>query len=291
MNPQRNASTSPISLTVRQRGSGFPVLCLHGHPGSADCMGVFTDALSANFWTIAPDLRGYGQSKTGVQGAKLSPFTMQDHLTDLEALLDELGIEQCLILGWSLGGILAMELALRNPARFPGLILVATAAHPLSNLPQPTLLELLFTLVAGGLNWLKPGWRWNIEQFGRRSLFKYLLTQHSPAAYGFLAECGGPATLRTSRHAHNALNRALAQHYNRVPDLVALDCPCLVLSGADDRHILAQTSQETADKLKNSHYICYPETAHLFPWEISEQMNRDIQQWLNSRFSNKANQR
>jgi pimeloyl-ACP methyl ester carboxylesterase len=290
MNPQRNASTKPVSLNVQQQGSGFPVLCLHGHPGSADCMGVFTDALSTHFWTIAPDLRGYGNSHTGDQGA-LSPFTMQDHLTDLEALLDELGIEQCLILGWSLGGILAMELALRNPARFPGLILVATAAHPLSHLPQPTVLELLFTLVAGVLNWLKPGWRWNIEQFGRRSLFKYLLTQHSTAAYRYLAACGGPATLKTSRHAHNALNRALAQHYNRVPDLVDLDCPCLVLSGADDRHILAQTSQETAEHLKNSHYISYPKTAHLFPWEIPEQMNRDIQQWLNSKFSNKANQR
>lgn len=269
----------PVSLAVQQNGSGFPILCLHGHPGSADCMKVFTDALSEQFWTIAPDLRGYGKSQTR------SFFAMADHLTDLEALLDELGIEECLILGWSLGGILAMELALRNPTRFSGLILVATAAHPVSNLPQPSAQELLFTLIAGGLNWLKPGWRWNIDTFGRRSLLQYLFAQHHPTAYRFLAQAGGPATVKTSRHAHNALNRALAQRYNRIPDLANLDCPCLVLSGAEDRHILAQASYETAQNLKNSQWICYPETSHLFPWEIPVRINQDIQQWLRTRFS------
>jgi pimeloyl-ACP methyl ester carboxylesterase len=278
MNSQSYPHTIPIPLHVQQQGTGFPILCLHGHPGSADCMGVFTAALSTHFWMIAPDLRGYGHS----QGR--TPFTMEDHLTDLEALLDQLGIQQCLILGWSLGGILAMELALRNPARFPGLILVATAARPLSNLPQPTLPELAFTLIAGGLNWLKPGWRWNIDTFGRRSILQYLFTQHTPVAYRFLATAGGPAAVKTSRHAHAALNNAIAQGYNRLPDLAALDCPCLVLSGAGDRHILAQTSQETAKNLKNSHYICYPETAHLFPWEIPEQVNNDIQHWLQGKW-------
>jgi pimeloyl-ACP methyl ester carboxylesterase len=279
-------SSLPVPLAIQQNGSGYPILCLHGHPGSADCMKVFTDALSQQFRTIAPDLRGYGKSQTR------SPFAMADHLTDLEALLDELGIEECLILGWSLGGILAMELALRNPTRFSGLILVATAAHPVSNLPQPSAQELLFTLIAGGLNWLKPGWRWNIDTFGRRSLLKYLLTQHSETAYRFLAQAGGPATVKTSRHAHNALNRALTQRYNRLPDLANLDCPCLVLSGADDRHILTQASYETAQSLKNSQWICYPKSAHLFPWEIPAHVNEDIQQWLGTCFSTiGANQR
>jgi pimeloyl-ACP methyl ester carboxylesterase len=243
-------------------------------------MKVFTDTLSTEFCTITPDLRGYGTSQTRTLGAKLSPFTMQDHLTDLEALLDRLGIKKCLILGWSLGGILAMELALRNPNRFPGLILVATAAHPVSDVPQPTLPELLYTLIAGGLNWLKPGWHWNIETFGRRSILRHLLTQHNPTAYRFLAKAGIPATVKTSRHAHNALNLALAKRYNRVPDLAILGSPCLVMSGENDRHILAQASHETANHLKNSQWISYPKTAHLFPWEIPTQVNQDIQAWL-----------
>ncbi|MCG9890693.1 MAG: alpha/beta hydrolase [Thermosynechococcaceae cyanobacterium MS004] len=259
---------------MQQQGQGYPILCLHGHPGSADCMRVFTEPLSKKFWTIAPDLRGYGRSKTR------SPFTMGDHLSDLEALLDRLQIDRCFILGWSLGGILALELALRQPERIAGLILVATSARPVSDLPQPSLAELGLTLLAGSLNWINPGWPWNIETFGKRSLLKYLISQHTAEAYRFLAEAGSAAVLQTSSHAHQALNAALSQRYDRRASLATLTQPCLILSGANDRHILSQSSQETAQTLPNSNYICYPGVAHLFPWEIPTAVNRDIQEWL-----------
>jgi pimeloyl-ACP methyl ester carboxylesterase len=263
-----------MQLAFNQQGQGWPILCLHGHPGSADCMKVFTDALSTNFWTISPDLRGYGRSKTR------SPFVMEDHLADLEALLDQLNIQDCFILGWSLGGILALELALRYPNRIKGLILVATAANPVSNLPQPSKQEWVNTLIAGGLNWLKPGWAWNIHTFGRQSILKYLFSQHSPEAYEFLAQAGGAAALKTSRHAQNALITAMGQQYDRLSDLDQIRSPCLVLSGAEDRHIISKASYETAQNLRDSHWICYPNVSHLFPWEIPDQMNRDIQKWL-----------
>ncbi|MGB5975225.1 MAG: alpha/beta hydrolase, partial [Nodosilinea sp.] len=87
------------------QGAGFPILCLHGHPGSAKSMSVFTESLSDQYRTLAPDLRGYGRSRTR------SPFELEDSLSDLVELLDTQVIERCLVLGWSLGGILAMELA------------------------------------------------------------------------------------------------------------------------------------------------------------------------------------
>jgi pimeloyl-ACP methyl ester carboxylesterase len=271
---QVQPSQKAFFLAVQQHGQGYPILCLHGHPGSADCMRVFTEPLSRNLWTIAPDLRGYGRSKTR------SPFAMDDHLTDLEALLDRLDIKHCLVLGWSLGGILALELALRQPERITGLILVATAARPVSNVPQPTPAELWYTFIAASLNWLKPGWRWNIETFGKRSLLKHLISQHTQDAYRFLAGTGNAAVLKTSRYAQQALAMSLKQRYDRLPDLANLSQPCLVLSGANDRHILSQASQETAQRLKHSRQICYPNVSHLFPWEIPAVMNQDIQEWL-----------
>jgi len=263
-----------MQLAFNQQGQGWPILCLHGHPGSADCMKVFTDAISQDFWTIAPDLRGYGHSKTR------SPFVMEDHLADLEALLDQLNIQDCFILGWSLGGILALELALRYPERIKGLILVATAANPVSDLPQPSKPELVNTLIAGALNWLKPGWGWNINTFGRRSILKYLFSQHGSEAYEFLAQAGGAAALKTSRYAQNALITAMGQRYDRLSDLARIQSPCLVLSGAEDRHIISKASYETAQNLRDSHWICYPNVSHLFPWEIPDRMNQDIQKWL-----------
>lgn len=263
-----------VSLNSEIRGQGFPILCLHGHPGSGGCMSVFTDHLSQNYQTIAPDLRGYGKSQVK------QPFEMTDHLQDIEQLLDGLKIDKCLIIGWSLGGILALELALRNPERFTGLILVATSGYPRGNHPPISWLDNLLTGIAGMINWSWPGNQWNINFFGKRSLFRYLIQQHTPTAYKYIAKQATPAYLQTSRLATIALRQALKNRYNRLAELGNISCDCLILAGECDRHITAISSQETAANLPNSQFNCYPNTAHLFPWEIPDQVLTDIDNWI-----------
>lgn len=264
----------PFNLNVQIQGEGFPLLCLHGHPGSGSSMSVFTKHYSRRFQTIAPDLRGYGSSRTQAN------FSMNEHLDDLESLLDGLGVACCLVLGWSLGGILAMELALRFPQRVSGLILVATAARPFGNHPPISWEDNLYTGVAAILNRLQPGWQWNIDTFGKRSLFRYLIQQHTPSTYQYLAEDAMSAYFKTSSAATNALNTALKAGYNRVDDLSQIQCPSLVLAGEEDRHITVASSRQTAQNLPNSQFLSYPNTAHLFPWEIPTQMLGDIDRWL-----------
>lgn len=263
-----------MNLNVEIKGQGFPLLCLHGHPGSGRAMSVFTNRLSQNFQTLAPDLRGYGKSH--FQG----DFEMEDHLDDLENLLDRLGIERCLVLGWSLGGILALELALRSPQRYGGLILIATAARPWSNHPKVNWIDLLYTGIAGSVNWIIPGWQWNIDTFGRRSLFRYLLGQQMPTAYQYLASDAVPAYLQTTKSAQQALERAIAKGYNRLSEIHRIQAPCLVLAGGEDCHVSAESSRETAQHLKNCQWHCYPNTAHLFPWEIPQTVLEDIECWV-----------
>lgn len=267
--------TAPaIALNTIIQGAGYPVLCLHGHPGSGSSMSVFTNHLSRRFQTIAPDLRGYGSSRVTQE------FRMSDHLIDLEALLERQQIDRALVLGWSLGGILALELALKFPTRVSGLILVATAAAPRGNHPPISWQDNVYTGIAAILNRLNPGWQWNIDRFGKRSLFRYLIQQHHATAYGYIAREAMSAYLQTSPQATRALSVALACRYNRVPDLPQIHCPCLVLAGADDRHITAASSQETAEQLPQAEWHCYPNTAHLFPWEIPNQVLSDVDSWL-----------
>ncbi|MEA5532453.1 alpha/beta hydrolase [Crocosphaera sp. XPORK-15E] len=267
-----------MNLHVTIQGQGYPILCLHGHPGAGHSLSVFTDHLSQRFLTISPDLRGYGKSRYHGQ------FEMLDHLTDLINLLDNQKIDQCLLLGWSLGGILALELILRYPERFTGLILIASAARPWSNHPRVSSQELIYSGIAGILNYFNPGWQWNINTFGKRSLFRYLIGQQTSLAYQYLAKYGVKAYLQTSKQANQALSNALKSGYNRLEDLHQIEIPCLVLAGSEDRHITAISSQETAQKLSNSNYICYPDTAHLFPWEIPQQVLTDIDDWLVNNF-------
>jgi pimeloyl-ACP methyl ester carboxylesterase len=262
-----------MRLNVEIKGQGLPILCLHGHPGNSSCLSVFTEALSPHFLTIAPDLRGYGKSHYR------GDFQMRDHLEDLIFLLDTYEIDRALLLGWSLGGILALELALAAPERFCGLISIASAARPRSRHPKVTKRELFNTGMAALLNLVKPAWQWNINTFGKKSLFTYLFSQHTPQVYRYLATQGVPAYWQTSRSASRALTTALKMGYDRLEDLERINMPCLFLAGANDCHITANSSQETASRLVNVTWQCYPDTAHLFPWEIRDQVLADIDQW------------
>ncbi|PHM05975.1 alpha/beta fold hydrolase [Nostoc sp. 'Peltigera malacea cyanobiont' DB3992] len=270
----RHNPTTATRLNVYTQGQGFPILGLHGHPGTGRSLSVFTNHLSKRYKTFAPDLRGYGKSRYN------GNFEMNDHLTDLEALLDRLQIEKCLVLGWSLGGILAMEMALRLPERVTGLILVATAAKPRGSHPPITWQDNLYTGIAALLNYIKPSWQWNIETFGKRSLFRYLIQQHTSITYNYIAKEAVPAYLQTSPAATRALYSAIQSGYNRVLDLQQIQCPSLVLAGEQDRHITSDSSLQTAQHLNNSQWQCYPNTAHLFPWEVPQQVLNDIDHWL-----------
>ncbi|MBD2020918.1 alpha/beta hydrolase, partial [Leptolyngbya sp. FACHB-36] len=138
----------------------------------------------------------------------------------------------------------------------------------------------VFTGVASILNRCRPGWQWNIDTFGQRSLYRYLIQQHTPAAYHYLATYALPAYLQTSRWATRALFTAMRQRYSRIADLPKIQCPCLVLAGENDRHIASAASQETAQLLPEAEWHCYPNTAHLFPWEIPDIVLADIDRWI-----------
>jgi pimeloyl-ACP methyl ester carboxylesterase len=278
-NGQRFPMMNPFSLYVKESGaheagSPVPILCLHGHPGSAKSMGIFTQHFARRYWTLAPDLRGYGKSQVR------SAFEMETHLEDLIQLLDARGIQQVLVLGWSLGGIFALELALRYPDRVKGLILVATAARPWGDHPQVSLWDQMLTGIAGAINILRPGWQWNIDRLGRRSMFQYLVSQQTPAVYRYLAREAVYAYLKTSRRADRALTRRIQQGYNRVPDLPQITCPSLMLIGEFDRHISPSASLETAKAIPNCQWEVFRATAHLLPWEKPEAMLDRIDRWL-----------
>ena len=266
-----------LQLHCRVWGEGIPslpILLLHGHPGNADCMEVFAEAVAGMHPCVAPDLRGYGRSQVR------DPFEMSAHLEDLQELLDRLGWRECLLLGWSLGGILALELALRLPGRVKGLVLVASAACPRSNHPPTDFWDQLNTGIASLLNWLWPGWEWNIDTFGRRSLYRYLIQRHTPRTYRYLAQAALPAYLHTSPQARQALRAALRQGYNREGELHRLHLPVLILAAEQDCHITVASSLATARLLPQCTCIVYPNVAHLFPWEIPEQVGQDLRRWL-----------
>lgn len=116
------ASVRGINVTYTDRGSGHPLLFIHGHPFDRTMWHPQVTALAGHgYRVIAPDLRGYGRS-TVVPGTT----TLDTFARDLAALLDHLGLDAVGAVGLSMGGQVALELYRLFPDRVDSLTLAAT---------------------------------------------------------------------------------------------------------------------------------------------------------------------
>src|SRR4051794_30472147 len=110
--PTADVATGPTLNYVR-RGAGEPVLLIQGMSGNHLSWGEpFLRELERDFDVVAYDHRGVGRSSRVTD-----PFTIVDLAEDAAALLDTLGWETAHVLGISMGGMVAQELALRHPQR------------------------------------------------------------------------------------------------------------------------------------------------------------------------------
>ena len=106
-----------LSLAVTVEGDGPTVLCLHGGPGLWDYMGGLGSE-TAGWRRVSYTQRGVLPSTTD------GPFTVDQHVSDAVAVLDDLGLSGAVVLGHSWGGFLAAALAVAHPARVRGLLLI-----------------------------------------------------------------------------------------------------------------------------------------------------------------------
>jgi pimeloyl-ACP methyl ester carboxylesterase len=109
-----------VSIYYETYGAGAPVLVLHGGGGSIEGMSYQIRALAKSHFVIAPDSRGHGRSRDS--DAPLSYSLMSD---DMSKLLDHLQINRADIVGWSDGGIIGLDLAIRYPERIRRLVAIS----------------------------------------------------------------------------------------------------------------------------------------------------------------------
>jgi pimeloyl-ACP methyl ester carboxylesterase len=176
------------------QGNGAPVLFIHGGFGGAESTLFAADSPYLNilsqerFLTITYDRRNAGRS-----GYVVARFDVHDIARDAVALLDYLDVERAIVIGDSLGGQVATQIALDRPDRVGHLVLCETGARIVSATPKALLVRALLAL-------MPPRW---LVRLGRRRIL-------NPPFYGPL----GPATpelIQEARSHHVEYKRRLSE--------------------------------------------------------------------------------
>lgn len=110
-----------MQLNHKIQGHGHPVILLHGLFGALDNLGALARYLISNYQVISVDLANHGQSK------HTTNTTYQTMASDVIALLDDLELSKVTLVGHSMGGKVAMEIALAAPERVTALIIADIA--------------------------------------------------------------------------------------------------------------------------------------------------------------------
>ena len=111
------AEVNGINLYYETHGAGRPMILLHGGLGSGEMFGPILPTLAEHHQVIAPDLQGHGRT-TDID----RPIEMGFLADDIAALIDHLGLDKPDVVGYSLGGGVAMHTAFKYPDKIGKLV-------------------------------------------------------------------------------------------------------------------------------------------------------------------------
>ena len=122
---QRRVDVGGHALRVEVIGNGPPYfVCLHGLADTLEIWRRIAEPLAAHGQVVLVDQRAHGGSD-----APPGPYVREDLAADVDALLSRIGIDRAVLIGHSLGGIVAMTTALVYPDRVAALVLIGTASE------------------------------------------------------------------------------------------------------------------------------------------------------------------
>lgn len=243
-----------IDLAVCEAGvGGAPLLLLHGFTGAKEDFGDWIDRLGDAGWhTVAPDHRGHGASSKPDDEAA---YTFEAMAGDAFGLTDVLGWDRFVLLGHSMGGMVAQVMAVHAPERLRGLVLMDTHHAGIEAVERE-----VATLGA------------EIARAEGMDVLHALLSElsnplDSPADARLRAERPGYAEfgdrkfLASSPAMFAGMLPAMVDAADRLTGLTALDVPTLVLAGEDDRGFLP-ASQRIAAAIPGAGFVCIPDAGH-----------------------------
>ncbi len=263
-----NVNGSVVNYEIA--GSGPCLILLHGF---SDNLTMWNDQLaqfSDKYRILAYDIRGHGKTK-----ATLDRFTMDIVTKDLHDLMNELEIDRACLLGYSMGGRIAIEFAIRYPHKTTGLISSNFAFKNTDELPTDTEKEQMAKHLALQTRLVGSG---DIE------VIADVLTERS-LSYGFRDQ--RPSDFLKYKHVklqndpkdYVTIVRDSAATISNIPDLTQLMCKTLIIVGENDRLMSIDVARSMASALPNSN-IEMLATGHASVVEDPESFNKIVLNFL-----------
>ena len=252
----RTLSVGTVELSIAEAGEGGrPILLLHGFTGAKEDFTEWLDPLAASGWhAVAPDHRGHGASSKPRDAGAYSFQTLAD---DAAALVAALGWGRYALLGHSMGGYVAQRVALGDPGRLLGLVLMDTGHGPVEGIDASQADLAAKIALESGMDALAD------------VMASHPSPLETPAHQRLLEVRAGYAEFEdrkfraTSPWLYAALASELVTGPDILDDLAAMDPapPTLVIVGEQDTPFLV-SAQRLADVLATSTLATIPEAGH-----------------------------
>ncbi len=259
-----------FQMYYEERGSGLPLLLIHGYPLNHDMWRPQISALSAEVRVIAPDLRGHGSSEADLPPmAHSQAYSMAMHADDCAALLDALGITQPIVIaGLSMGGYIAFAFLRSYPERVAGMILAATRAGADLPATRDNRTTAIITAREAGIAPV-------IEAMIPKLLSPAVERLH-PGLPNRLAEI----MANNSLEAIIGDQLGMMERPDSTPFLEHISVPTLLIHGADDQIIPLEDMQDMEAKIPQAELQIIPDAGHMVNLEQPQGFNQAVRDFL-----------
>ena len=252
----REVRLGDVQLAIAEAGiGGRPVMLVHGFTGAKEDFTDFLEPLAERGWhAVAPDLRGHGASD---HPGDEESYSLAIMAADLLALADALGWGSFVLLGHSMGGMIAQQLLLAHPERARALVLMDTTHGPIDWV-EPDTRELAAAVVREqGIPALMEALKLLRDEDPLMTPAFLRLLHDKP---GYSESCDAKL-LASAPAMWLAMSNAMLTQPDRLDRLEDVDVPTLVIVGEQDIPFVAH-GERMAKTIPGARLAIIPDAGH-----------------------------